>query len=210
MDDQARNTGITEHAKAGYPEFGEHSACAHAFGDTCAACEPRKTCGKCKVEKPTTEFHKDRTAASGLYSYCKECKCAARKKQKRVLCQKDPIGQWAMRVLNGARYRDKFLVTITHEDVKLLVEDAHGLCAYCDRLLSFNTRAKKRDESSTLDRIDPRLGYNLVNTVVCCHKCNAQKNDATPEELHNMANRVTKLIEMRKKNDFSNCRDKSC
>ena len=33
-----------------------------------------KKCSRCKIEKPFTEFHKDRSHSSGLQRYCKECK----------------------------------------------------------------------------------------------------------------------------------------
>ena len=36
-------------------------------------------CAKCKVEKPTSEFHKNAHAASGIRSRCKTCSCADRK-----------------------------------------------------------------------------------------------------------------------------------
>ena len=33
-----------------------------------------KLCSRCKVEKPVSEFHKDRRAATGYQVYCKVCK----------------------------------------------------------------------------------------------------------------------------------------
>ena len=33
-------------------------------------------CSKCRVRKPHTEYHKDRTRFNGLYSQCKDCKKA--------------------------------------------------------------------------------------------------------------------------------------
>ncbi len=38
-----------------------------------------KTCGKCKLNKSTDEFHKDSNKISGFTSYCKECKTLYRK-----------------------------------------------------------------------------------------------------------------------------------
>ena len=34
-----------------------------------------KTCSKCKVEKPATEFHKRARSKDGLYGWCKSCSC---------------------------------------------------------------------------------------------------------------------------------------
>lgn len=166
-----------------------------------------KVCSKCKVEKPASEFTPRKDRPVGLYSCCKKCKAESRRILAPIRRAKDPVGQWAIRVLGGARYRDKYNVHITKEDVLLLAEDAHELCAYCDKPLDFNTKAVNRDNAPTLDRIDPRLDYTLGNTVICCHKCNARKSDSTPEELHQMADRVSKLIDIRRKNDFGNCRN---
>lgn len=38
-----------------------------------------KTCGKCKLNKSTDEFHKDSNKINGFTSYCKECKKLYRK-----------------------------------------------------------------------------------------------------------------------------------
>jgi len=38
-----------------------------------------KTCGKCKINKSTDQFHKDSSKISGFTSYCKECKTLYRK-----------------------------------------------------------------------------------------------------------------------------------
>jgi cobalamin-dependent methionine synthase I len=38
-----------------------------------------KKCGRCKVEKDHSEFHKDSTKIDGLTSFCKECKVEYRK-----------------------------------------------------------------------------------------------------------------------------------
>ena len=42
--------------------------------------EQEIVCAKCKQQKPLSAFHKDRSRASGVYAYCRECvknrKCA--------------------------------------------------------------------------------------------------------------------------------------
>jgi hypothetical protein len=38
-----------------------------------------KTCGECKINKSTDQFHKDSSKISGFTSYCKECKTLYRK-----------------------------------------------------------------------------------------------------------------------------------
>lgn len=38
-----------------------------------------KKCFTCKVEKPLSGFHKDKTGVHGVYGECKECACARRR-----------------------------------------------------------------------------------------------------------------------------------
>jgi hypothetical protein len=38
-----------------------------------------KTCSKCKIEKPLSDFHNVKTGKQGKHHYCKECMSAQRK-----------------------------------------------------------------------------------------------------------------------------------
>lgn len=49
---------------------------------------------------------------------------------------------------------------------------------------------KDRKDSPSLDRIIPNLGYIIQNVVVCCYRCNAIKNEASPDELQQLAEAV--------------------
>ena len=42
--------------------------------------EPTKRCSSCKVVKPLSEFHKNRTSRDGVQSYCRECNIAEAKR----------------------------------------------------------------------------------------------------------------------------------
>src|SRR3989344_9381789 len=50
-----------------------------------------KTCSKCKIEKPVTEFHKDTSRKSGLQPQCKICKRELEKSRKNA---KEYRRQW--------------------------------------------------------------------------------------------------------------------
>ena len=93
-----------------------------------------KKCIRCNQEKTTSEFHKDSSAKSGLYAYCKECaraKTAAwkaadpersRESQRRSR-EKRPEVYWAKNL------RDHFGITV--EQYQQMFDEQHGCCAVC-------------------------------------------------------------------------------
>jgi len=64
-----------------------------------------------------------------------------------------------------------------------------GTCFYCDQPFEKGTLGKWR-KSATLDRVDPKGGYTMDNTVAACGRCNTIKNDAYPHELSRIADRM--------------------
>ena len=40
-----------------------------------------KICSKCKIEKPITEFHKNKSKKDGYGHICKKCRCRAKQKE---------------------------------------------------------------------------------------------------------------------------------
>ena len=53
------------------------------------------------------------------------------------------------------------------------------------------------DNSPSLDRVIPSLGYVPENVIVVCNACNRRKNDATPKELYVIADFFYALIKER-------------
>jgi hypothetical protein len=51
----------------------------------------------------------------------------------------------------------------------------------------------ERDNAPSLDRIVPAKGYVPENVIVISQRANRIKNDATPQELHNIAEFFTAL-----------------
>lgn len=58
-------------------------------------------------------------------------------------------------------------------------------------------RMKMADNSASIDRIIPRLGYTKGNIIVVSLKANRTKNDATPDELFKLAHFYKDLYEQR-------------
>lgn len=66
-------------------------------------------------------------------------------------------------------------------------------CPYLD--IPLNTyNSCKRDDSPTLDRVVPELGYVKGNVEVISERANRIKNDATPEELEKIATRYKRVV----------------
>jgi hypothetical protein len=86
-----------------------------------------KKCGKCKVEKPTTDFHKLGSSADGLQPRCKPCRLADERKR----YQGNPHVRLAARE-SGLRRR--YGVSVAQYDAMLAAQG--GVCKLCDGVCS--------------------------------------------------------------------------
>lgn len=62
-------------------------------------------------------------------------------------------------------------------------------CPCCGVMFDYYTvpPRSERNPSPSLDRLIPELGYTAKNTRVLCHRCNCIKNNATADELEQIA-----------------------
>lgn len=110
---------------------------------------------------------------------------------------KDYYKQWcfeniASRLCSVAKQRARLrniFFDITKEDIKLPIN-----CPILGIELKYNqgTGAGGKDNSFSLDRIDPTKGYTKDNIQVISHKANSMKFTATKEELLLFANWIYK------------------
>jgi hypothetical protein len=77
-----------------------------------------KTCIRCKLTKPLSEFGKYKPNKDGLYHYCKPCKCAIEKEG---------------RLRNPLRKRTQRLKEfgLSLNDFDEMLKNQNGLCAIC-------------------------------------------------------------------------------
>jgi hypothetical protein len=68
-------------------------------------------------------------------------------------------------------------------------------CPLCDRPMT--PGGDSRNDSPSLDRILPQLGYVLENVWWICHDCNRQKADLDPSRAYDMWDRVWEEIKSR-------------
>ena len=95
-----------------------------------------KKCSRCNQEKTTSEYHKDSSAKSGLYAYCKECARAKTRAWKVANPERDKESQKRSREKNPRVYRNKQLLWtfgITLEQYEQMLADQGGVCAVCGK-----------------------------------------------------------------------------
>ena len=78
--------------------------------------------------------------------------------------------------------------TLTASDIPPVPEH----CACCEQVM-VKAQGKPKRNSPSLDRMIPALGYVPGNIQWLCHRCNAIKLDATPEEIMQVAVFLQKL-----------------
>ena len=172
------------------------------------------TCNHCKVQKPSTDFY-----PSHLRAKCRTCKVCSRVKSRwnaKDRVARDPIGErkkradsarsYVRRVRSdpktGPQYRKRQLFwyakkrakelgrefTITLEDIVIPER-----CPVFGCLLMHNSVPGFKDNSPSLDRIDPSRGYVPGNVWVISWRANAIKRDATLDELRRLVTTLENL-----------------
>lgn len=119
---------------------------------------------------------------------------------------------WIKRKLTSGRTNSRRGGAFVHEnktliDRQLLLQVCHDECPYCEHKLNYakpgdSHNPKSRDYNRSLpslDRIDPRIGYRDGNLQVICSRCNTLKNDASPDEIMQLAIAMKKQQEERLK-----------
>lgn len=127
-----------------------------------------KQCAKCAETKQDTAFYA--SSRGRLEASCKRCRNRAKLLRGKVVGSPAWLKVRYYRLRRKAQSRGiPFLLTRT--DVLTLLQTKE--CSYCSDELSvsgpctFNTLS--------VDRIDNRLGYTLVNTTAACFRCNCLK-----------------------------------
>ena len=170
-----------------------------------------KVCKGCGKELPLEAFNKDNAKADGRRARCRECDAAyfqqkykdpewqqkhkQRSKDRRIrLKDEDPHELWAYDSVANARQRAKkagVMCNIDLDYVRSLVVDTCPLLG----LPLIYAQIKLSDNSPTLDRKRPSLGYTKGNLAVISHRANRLKSDATVEELQTLLNNLINYMQ---------------
>jgi len=120
-----------------------------------------KICTKCKINKSTTEFKKDRTKIDGLYSSCKKCVSFDRKISERKL-ENLPTRIYHHQV-ETSKKREHKLPAYTREQLKewLLSQDKYHTIHS-----QWADSGYKKELTPSVDRLDDYKGYRFDNIQI--------------------------------------------
>lgn len=139
-----------------------------------------KTCGHCHIVKPFDQFSKDRSARDGLHRLCLSCD----RDIKRQRVESQPVRGKMRSMLSDAKRRAKKNQIPFSLTLDWLMEQ-FGNVTHCPatgielRWLNQGTC----DDSPSLDKVIPELGYVPGNVEMVSRLANAMKRNATPEQL---------------------------
>lgn len=131
-----------------------------------------KTCKKCSVEKPESEFYRDKYAKDGRKLVCKVCCNAHRKKYNQSRKGRVQLKKYrqtpAVKAVNRYHNRKTALkrYSLTLVDYDRLWEQQEGLCAICGK-----SETTKRGESVQRLSVDHDHRTGKVRGLLCS-KCN--------------------------------------
>lgn len=135
-------------------------------------------CCKCKIEKTSLEFYKNKNIKNGFGKVCKVCRKQERPRQK----EKNFYHQWLRDALNRSKQRALLLglpYNLTYEYLQNIHKDT---CPVLGIKLDYFT--KNRDETTpSLERIDNNKGYLKGNVCIISLRANILKNNATIKEM---------------------------
>jgi len=134
------------------------------------ATRTEKTCSRCKVVKPISEFYQ-RRGTKCFGSWCKPCE----KVRHDAWITRNPYA----RALSSAARKEDFQRVekrLTHQEWLGVVADFNSCCAYCLKFL----------DKPTIDHLNPiSMGgaHTAENVVPSCKPCNSSKHNLTLLEL---------------------------
>lgn len=133
----------------------------------------RKKCMRCKMEKCVNEFTFKDSRFDKLDPYCKTCKSIENSKE----------SSYISKMLTRAKIRANkcgvpFHITL-HD---LIIPEKCPVLGIPLVFGNFEKKTAPQDNSPSLDRIIPELGYVPGNIAVISHRANRLKNSGTAEE----------------------------
>ena len=141
-----------------------------------------KVCYHCGEEKDSSSFHRRKTSKDGLRRECMSC--AQEMYQEWIQANRPSVKRKQM--LKDSKKRAKKFGILNNLELQDIGEPSH--CPVLGIQLNWYNTGKAQDDSPSLDRIIPELGYTKGNIIVMSMKANRIKNDATSDELYKVAN----------------------
>lgn len=140
----------------------------------------RRECGACKTMLTINAFNKNPGHADGFNNVCRECT----KLRWRETATDKRVAYLLHRLKSKAK---QIGVPFNLDLCDIVVPD---VCPVLNIPLSFGKETEDtgwRDNSPSVDRVIPSLGYVKGNVIVISYRANRIKNDATIDELEKVA-----------------------
>lgn len=145
---------------------------------------PQKSCSRCRLVKPLTEFHRDSSKSDGVQSRCKACKREADTDSGYAQSYFASEPGIIRRLVNRHGYNEKAAVTLASR-----LFDPYERCAICgvpNRMLwLFHRRgwpfifgSERHNRRLTVDHIIPGGPSTVENTRLLCFPCNTRRGPA--------------------------------
>ena len=157
-------------------------------------------CVTCKIEKPFTEFAKDKSKLSGIHPTCKSCKNISISKSmyKYKNTEQGLLKLKIAEMFSPSVIRKRgFAPNCTKEEIRKhfdeYVKKYENNCFYCkepwtyfaNKYIPGNGKGKSDKGKSrkngiknlSIDRLDSSKTYSIDNIVFCCTECNLSKKD---------------------------------
>ena len=170
-------------------------------------------CTHCKIEKPFTEFHKDKGKLYGFHTNCKTCKNIGVSKSmyKYKNTEHGLLQLKIAEIYTPSTIKKRGLVPNCTKDElrKHFFEyvEKHGRnCFYCkepwtcvaNKHIPGNGRTsqkgksrKKQLKNLSIDRLDSSKTYSIDNIVFCCTECNLSKKDISIQMIKRLHEIIT-------------------
>lgn len=150
-----------------------------------------KICRLCHTEKPLLEFHKNAALKHGRSNECKTCNTQAvmDRYAERMITKE---GQ-ATKLVNDIRQRAKKKNLPVDIDAEYIMSIMPEMCPVLNIQLQRN-QGVQADNSFSVDRIVPALGYVKGNVIIVSYRANRIRNDATIDELEAVASFYKTLL----------------
>lgn len=160
-----------------------------------------KKCSKCGEVKLLVGFDKDTSLKCGYSSNCKACKAKGRRKFYGANPGRESARQKRRReanpenfMLSAAKSRARLYALPLNIQISDIV--IPKTCPILGIPLFMGT-GKQSDNSPSLDRLIPELGYVKGNIMVMSHLANVMKNSATWEQCVLLGEFAKRQIELR-------------
>ena len=134
-----------------------------------------KTCTKCKIEKPLSEFYKGISYKGGFNTKCKKCFEEAKKEWCKTPKGKEYL--WKKNRNNSSKkrgYKAKLKkYGLVYKDYESMVKEQNGICAICGIHLSELNKRFSVDHCHETDRVRGLL-CTLCNLMLGCARDNPE------------------------------------